>query len=131
MAAVERATTDNSTLWAATTNGRVFISRNADADPASAVVFLRLDSLSSADPDRYVTGIFIDPENANHVWISYSGFNAATPATPGHMFSVTYNPGNGSATWTSLDGSLGDLPVTDIVQDEDSATCTSPPTSAC
>jgi hypothetical protein len=120
MAAVERATTDTSTLWAATTNGRVFITRNADADPASAVVFLRLDSLSSTDPDRYVTGIFIDPDNANHVWISYSGFNAATPATPGHIFSVTYNPGNGSATWTSLDGSLGDLPLTDVVQDEDS-----------
>jgi hypothetical protein len=118
-AAVERAATDTSTLWAATTNGRVFITRNADAEPASAVAFVRLDSLSSADPDRYPTGIFIDPDNANHVWISYSGFNAATPATPGHIFSVTYNPGNGTATWTSLDGSLGDLPLTDVVQDED------------
>jgi hypothetical protein len=118
-AAVERATTDTSTLWAATTNGRVFITSNADADPASAVAFVRLDSLSTADPERYVTGIFIDPDNANHAWISYSGFNAATPATPGHIFSVTYNPGAGTATWTSLDGSLGDLPLTDVVQDED------------
>ncbi len=76
--AVERATTDNSTLWAATTTGRVFISANADADPASAVTFLRLDSLSAADPDRFITGIAIDPANANHAWISYSGFSAAT-----------------------------------------------------
>jgi hypothetical protein len=118
MAAVERATTDTSTLWAATTNGRVFITDNADADPAADVTFVRLDSLSTADPDRYVTGIFIDPDNENHAWISYSGFNAATPATPGHIFSVTYNPGNGTATWTSLDGSLGDLPLTDVVQDD-------------
>jgi hypothetical protein len=120
MAAVERATTDTSTLWAATTNGRVFITSNADADPASSVAFVRLDSLSTADPARYVTGIFIDPDNANHAWISYSGFTAATPSTPGHIFSVTYNPGNGTATWTSLDGSLGDLPLTDVVQDADS-----------
>jgi hypothetical protein len=119
MAAVERATTDTSTLWAATTLGRVFITSNADADPASSVAFVRLDSLAANDPDRYVTGIFIDPDNENHAWISYSGFSAATPATPGHIFSVTYNPGNGTATWTSLDGSLGDLPLTDVVQDED------------
>ncbi len=120
MAAVERATTDTSTLWAATTNGRVFITSNADADPASSVAFVRLDSLSSADPARYVTGIFIDPDNANHAWISYSGFTAATPATPGHIFSVTYDPGAGTATWDSLDGTLGDLPLTDVVQDSDS-----------
>jgi hypothetical protein len=118
MAAVERATTDTSTLWAATTNGRVFITSNADADPASSVAFVRLDSLSSADPARYVTGIFIDPDNANHAWISYSGFTAATPTTPGHIFSVSYDPDAGTATWTSLDGSLGDLPLTDVVQDD-------------
>ena len=119
MAAVERATTDTSTLWAATTNGRVFITSNADADPASAVAFVRLDSLAANSPGRYVTGIFIDPDNANHAWISYSGFNAATPATPGHIFSVTYDPGAGTATWDNLDGSLGDLPLTDVVQDAD------------
>jgi hypothetical protein len=66
-----------------------------------------------------VTGIFIDPDNENHAWISYSGFTAATPTTPGHIFSVTYDPGAGTATWDSLDGSLGDLPLTDVVQDED------------
>ena len=43
VAAVERATADTSTLWAATQTGRVFISKNANADPASAVTFTRLD----------------------------------------------------------------------------------------
>ena len=114
MAVVERATTDTSTLWAATTNGRVFITSNADADPASSVAFVRLDSLASNDPARYPTGLFIDPDNANHAWISYSGFTAATPTTPGHIFSVTYDPGAGTATWSSLDSTLGDLPLTDV-----------------
>ncbi len=122
VAAVERATTDTSTLWAATTTGRVFISANADVDPASAVTFLRLDSLSTADPDRFITGIAIDPANANHAWISYSGFSAATPTTPGHIFSVTYDPGAGTATWDSLDGFLGDLPLTDVARDDVSGT---------
>ncbi len=28
----------------------------------------------------------------NHAWVSYTGFDATTPATPGHVFEVTYNP---------------------------------------
>ena len=122
VAAVERATSNTSTLWAATTTGRVFISANADADPASAVTFTRLDSLSTADPARFVTGIFVNPTNPNRALVSYSGFNATTPTTPGHIFLVSYNPGAGTATWTSLDGSLGDLPLTDVVRDVKSDT---------
>ncbi len=119
--AVERATGDTSTLWAATGTGRVFVSKNADADPAAAVTFTRIDSLATNDPNRFVSSIFIDPANVNHAWISYSGFSAATPTTPGHVFDVRYNPVAGTATWSSLDGSgsgaLGDIPVTDLVRD--------------
>ena len=55
----------------------------------------RLDTLAGNDPNRFVSGIVVDPANANHAWISYSGFNATTPATPGHVFEVTYDPGAG------------------------------------
>jgi hypothetical protein len=120
--AVERAPRDTSTLWAATATGRVFVSKNADADPASSVSFTRLDSLASNDPNRFVSSIYVDPANPNHAWVSYTGFSAATPGTPGHVFEVTYNPGAGTATWTSLDGSgagaLGDIPITDLVRDD-------------
>ncbi|MGE5827718.1 MAG: WD40/YVTN/BNR-like repeat-containing protein, partial [Micromonosporaceae bacterium] len=104
VAAIERATTDTGTMWAATTTGRVFISKNADA-PAGSVTYTRLDTLPSAtaDPNRFVSGISIDPANANHAWISYSGYSFNTPAQPGHVFSVTFN-GSGDATWSSLDG---------------------------
>ncbi len=117
VAAVERAPSDTSTLWAATTTGRVFVSKNADADPASAVTFTRIDSLATNDPNRFVTGIFIDPADANHAWISYSGFDAATPGTPGHVFEVTYDPIAGTATWADLSYDLGDIPITDVARD--------------
>jgi hypothetical protein len=118
---IARTPTDTSTLWVATGTGRVFISKNANV-AASSVTFTRLDNLPSAtaDPNRFVTSIAIDPANANHAWISYSGYNANTPTTPGHVFSVTYNPAGPDATWTNIDGGtgpMGDLPVTDIVQD--------------
>jgi hypothetical protein len=122
VAAIERAPSDTSTLWAATGAGRVFVSKNGDA-AAGSVSWTRIDNLpgATADPARFVSSISVDPANPNHAWISYSGYNANTPATPGHVFDVTYNPAAGTATWTNLDGpsgSIGDLPVTDLVRDE-------------
>ena len=122
--AFARTTKDTGTLWVATTVGRVFISKNADA-AAGSVTFTRLDTLpgATADPGRFVSGIVIDQTNANHAWISYASYSSLTPAQPGHVFEVTYNPnanaGAGDATWTNLDGGtgpMGDLPVTALVR---------------
>jgi hypothetical protein len=124
------------TLWAATTTGRVFISSNANAADQASVTFKRLDAtpnppaapdkptpdtLTPNAPNRAVSSIYVDPANPNHAWLSYLGYNASTPTLPGHVFSVTYNPGTGTATWTSLDGAgvttLGDLPINGVVAD--------------
>jgi hypothetical protein len=116
------APSDTGTLWVATTTGRVFISKNADA-AAGSVTYTRLDTLTSAtaDPGRFVSGISVDPADPNHAWISYGSYSALTPTTPGHVFSVTYNQGTGTATWTNLDGSgaqmFPDFPATAIAAD--------------
>ncbi len=117
VAAVERAGSDTGTLWVATTTGRVFISKNADA-AASSVTYTRLDTLAGNDPQRFVSSIYIDPANANHAWVSYSGYNFNTPSQPGHVFEVTYDPGAGTATWADLSYNIGDLPATDLVRDD-------------
>ena len=109
---------DTSTLWAATSTGRVFVSRNADAEPASAVTFARIDGLAANDPGRYVSGLYVDPGNPNRAWITYSGFNATTPATPGHLFEVAYDPVAGTATWTDRSYDFNDIPMTDVVRDD-------------
>src|SRR5262249_894879 len=111
VAAVERYAGDTGTLWAATTTGRVFISKNADA-AASSVTWKRLDPLATADPNRFVSSIAIDPADGNHAWISYSGYNVITPSQPGHVFSVVYNSADGTATWTDISSNLDDLPIT-------------------
>ena len=120
VAAVARGTSDTSTLWAATTTGRVFISKNADTTNVS-VTYTRLDSLAANSPPRFVSTIFVDSTNANHAWISYSSYSSLTPSTPGHIFSVTYDPNAGTATWTSLDGSgstaFPDFPATSVAFD--------------
>jgi hypothetical protein len=126
VAALARRTTESTTLWAATTTGRVFITTSANA-AASSVSYKRLDSMPSAtaDPNRFVSGITVDPANSNHAWISYTSYSSLTPTTPGHVFEVTYDPagngGLGDATWTSVDGTgataFPDFPATAIARD--------------
>ncbi|MGV3520218.1 exo-alpha-sialidase [Luteitalea sp.] len=110
---------DASTLWVATSLGRVFVSKNGDASDPSSVQFTRLDSQSTIDPPRYPTSIFVDPTDPNHAWITYSGFNVKTPATPGHVFEMRYDPASGQVSFANLDGhrinGFGDIPATSIV----------------
>jgi len=121
VAAIERAPSDTGTMWVATTTGRVFVSENADA-AAGSVTYRRIDSLDARSPGRFVSGIFVDPSHPRHAWISYSSYSSLTPSTPGHVFSVTFNPAGPSATWTSLDGSgpgaFPDFPATDVSYDQ-------------
>jgi hypothetical protein len=127
VAYIARTTSDTGTMWAATTTGRVFISKNADNPTASAVVYARLDTMPSAvaSPGRFVSGIYVDPRNGNNAWVSYSSYSGLTPATPGHVFYVAYDPtangGLGDATWTSLDGTgstaFPDFPATSVTWD--------------
>ncbi len=112
--AVERAPSDKGALWAATRTGRLFITKNADDTPGS-VNFRRIDKKRT--PGRFVSGIAIDPDNPNHAWVSYSGYNAYTPRTPGHVFEVTYSPKTHKAKFKDLSRNLGDQPVTGIARD--------------
>ena len=114
MAAIARAASDQNVMWAATRRGRLFVSTNAQA-PADAVSYTRIDT--AATPGRFVSNIVVDPTDANHAWVSYSGYNAFTPATPGHVFDVRYNRVSGTATFTDLSNNVGDQPITAIARD--------------
>ncbi|MEP6640047.1 MAG: exo-alpha-sialidase [Chloroflexota bacterium] len=112
--AIERYAGNSGSLWAATSRGRVFVSDNANA-AAAAVHYTRLDNTAANSPGRFISSIYIDPANANHAWISYSGYNFNTPTTPGHVFEVTRT--GSTATWVDRTYDLADLPVTDLVFD--------------
>jgi hypothetical protein len=120
VAALARAASDSATLWAATTTGRVFIAKNADTTNIN-VTYTRLDSLAANSPGRFVSGIAVDPANPNHAYLAYSSYSALTPSTPGHVFSVMYDPVAGTATWANLDSTGGpgfpDFPATGVAFD--------------
>jgi hypothetical protein len=141
VSAIERTKADSKTAWAATTTGRVFITKNVDAEPvdeivlpvppppdpapfpptklvAASVVWTRLDDDTAIDPGRFVSSIHVDPANGNHAWISYSGYGVNTPGSPQHVVEVTYNPTTGTSTWVDRSYNFGDLPVNDLVRDD-------------
>jgi hypothetical protein len=111
---IERAPSDDDTLWAVTRTGRVFVSGNA-GDAASAVKFDRIDTATT--PGRFPSGIAIDAKDPDHAFVAYSGYDAYTPATPGHVFDVRYHPATHDATFTDITANIGDQPVTDVVYD--------------
>ncbi len=115
--AVERAPADRGTMWAATRLGRVFVTKNADAADPQDVQFVRIDSAST--PNRFPSGIAIDPADPNHAYVSYSGYYAGNAANdvPGHVFDVRYDPAARHATFTDISGDLPDAPVTDVAYD--------------
>ncbi len=115
--AIERGM-DQNTMWVGTRRGRVFVSKNASAANADSVTYDRIDS--AATPTRLPSGIAVDPNNPNHAYITFSGYNAyalAAGQATGHVFEVNYNPATHTATWTNLDKNLGDEPITDVVYD--------------
>ena len=89
---IARDSADHGTLWAATSAGRIFVTHNADARDPATVAWHRIDSSTPAArrPGSRARSTSTRP-NASHAWISYSGYNAVTPTTPGHVFDVTEN----------------------------------------
>jgi hypothetical protein len=125
---IARNKADHGTLWAATSAGRIFVAHNGDATDPATVVWHRIDNATS--PTRFPSSIYPDGNDTGHAWITYSGYNASTPTTPGHVFSVLEGgPAPGSGTFTNLNlesGTSGfptptgdgDLPASDVVRDD-------------
>jgi hypothetical protein len=68
-----------------------------------------------AVPNRYLTGVAVDPANAQHAYISVSGYARHWMVGPddpgvGHVFQTS----DGGHCWHDLSGSLVDAPANDV-----------------
>jgi hypothetical protein len=115
VADIARGTDAKAPLWVGTRRGRLFVSSNAQAANPANVKFNRIDT--AAQPERFMSGIAVDSANPLHAYVSFSGYDAYTPTTPGHVFEVYYNPQSGTAQWHDLSAGLGDQPITGIAYD--------------
>ena len=101
-------------LYAGASDGRISVSTTVDGSAVAAWTAIDKAPL----PNRAVTQVLPDAADAtgNTVYATFSGFNDATPTTPGHVFLSTN--GLGAATWTDISGDLPDIPVNAIAVDQ-------------
>jgi hypothetical protein len=66
-------------------------------------------------PNRPVLDVATDPATPVIGYAAVGGFDANTPATPGHVFQVVCTSGCASFTWTNKSGNLPDIPADSIL----------------
>lgn len=96
-------------VWAGSSDGMIYVTQNAHE-----IAKTRFHNVTRSPlPNRFVTDIALDVRNVQRAVATFSGFNRATPSTPGHVF-LTENFG---ASWFDISGNLPDVPVNAAVID--------------
>jgi hypothetical protein len=100
-------------LYTGASDGRIAVSKNVDGSGVATWTVLDKAPL----PNRAVTQVlpFAGDVTGNTAFATFSGFNGATPAQPGHVFKTTDGLTIGS--WTNISGDLPDVPVNAIAVD--------------
>ena len=102
-----------------TNDANLWIGFNLGTGTASQANWVDVTGSNTVLPNRPALGVALDPTvPAAGVPVGYAavgGFNANTPATPGHVFQVTCASACGSFTWLNKTGNLPDIPVDSII----------------
>jgi hypothetical protein len=62
-------------------------------------------------PNRYVSSLAVDPADAQHVYVAFSGFSRAWTEGPGAGVGHVFESRDGGATWTDVSANLPDVPA--------------------
>jgi photosystem II stability/assembly factor-like uncharacterized protein len=97
------------TVWAGSGDSQVSITQNALAGTSAS-----WSNVTGTDmlPNRYITAIAADPQQAGTAYVAFSGFSGYGDNL-GHVFTTT----NAGASWTDISGNLPNIPADDIVVD--------------
>jgi Fibronectin type III domain len=100
ISAIAPAASDENVIYAGDIGGELRVTSDAGITNTWPVV-------SGALPARWITDILVDPRDADHAWVSFSGFGS------GHVYE-TYDRGG---FWFDVSGNLPDAPVNAIDAD--------------
>ena len=104
-------------VYVGTDDGLVWFSPDGMTSLNPTWIRLDLHSQGNGDkhslPGRPVSWFAVDQSNDRIAYISYNGFNAATPHQPGHVFKTT----DAGQSWTDISGNLPDNPVNSLTLD--------------
>ncbi len=110
---------------APTTSGTIYAGTSGSATSAARVSVTvngtnaspTWTNVTGSLPNRYVKWVAVSPTSAATAYVTFSGYNANTPLTPGHIFRTT----NTGGSWTNVSGDLQDIPVNTLVVDSTNA----------
>ena len=115
----------SSVAMVGTNDANVWIGFNLGTGAQAQGSWVDVTGGNSVVPLRPVLGIALDPTvSAASLPVGYAavgGFNANTPATPGHVFQVTCTANCASFTWANKNGNLPDIPVDSIIVNPNNA----------
>jgi photosystem II stability/assembly factor-like uncharacterized protein len=90
--------------------GNVFVTTNADAGAGATWT-----NRSAGLPPRSVTQIAVDPRDSLTAYAAFSGFSGFSGDTKGHLFKTS----DGGLSWIDSSGGLPNVPIDDILVDDD------------
>ncbi|MEV4558164.1 glycosyl hydrolase [Kitasatospora sp. NPDC049285] len=67
--------------------------------------------VDGALPNRYVSSLAVDPADAKHVYVAFSGFSRAWTEGPGAGIGHVFESRDGGAHWTDVSADLPDVPA--------------------
>ncbi|WP_030273863.1 hypothetical protein [Streptomyces sp. NRRL B-24484] len=70
--------------------------------------------VDGALPNRYVSSLAVDPADAQHVYVAFSGFSRAWTEGPGAGVGHVFESRDGGTTWTDLSANLPDVPANSL-----------------
>jgi hypothetical protein len=105
-----------STVIVGTNDGNVQIGRGLGTG-SNQSTWVDVTGSNTVLPNRPILDVAFDPTTttAPIAYAAVGGFNANTPATPGHVFQVVCTTDCASFNWSNKTGNLPDIPVDSII----------------
>jgi hypothetical protein len=110
------APSDQTTAMVGTNDGNVQIGFGMGTGGPTAT-WVDVTGSNAVLPNRPILDVAFDPAATTSpiAYAAVGGFNANTPATPGHIYRVVCNGSCATFTWTDKTGNLPDIPVDSII----------------
>jgi photosystem II stability/assembly factor-like uncharacterized protein len=106
LTAIAPAKTDGNTIYVGTDTGRLWKTTDLGANWT--------EFTGKGLPTRWVNSVVVDPTNAEHVFVAYSGYREGDTAA--NVWETT----NGGDTWSNVSGKLPNAPVEMLAYDQPS-----------
>ncbi len=99
---------DSTVIYVGTDDGNVWVTQNAVGE-----FFFIWTNISDSLPNRWITRVAVDPNDASIAYVTLSGYKVGELLP--HIFRTT----DFGTTWTAINGDLPDFPINDIIIDPD------------